>query len=207
MKKFSILLAFVAVSFIFSMNAQAQTADTVCVNSAAVPYSVTNTSGSSYVWTLSGGGALSSSSGNSTSVNWGGTAGTYTLQVQETASTGCQADVVSLNVVVIPLITASISGNATMCYSDPAPTVTIALTGVGPYTFTYTNGSGNTTITNHPTNSYTFTAAPTIPAPGNTSATTTYSLVSASNKFCSGTTSGSAAILVNPKPITSAIIH
>ena len=207
MKKTYILLS---LTFLFVLSASslfAQTADTVCVNSVAVPYSVTSTGGSTYAWTLSGGGTLSSNSGNAISVNWNNTPGTYNLQVQETSATGCSGDAVSLNVVVIPLATASISGNTSMCYNDPNPNITISLTGVGPFTFTYSNGTTNTTVTNYASNTYTFNPSPTIPTAGTSPATTTYSLVSVSNKFCSGTTSGSAAVVVNPKPVTSAIIH
>ena len=188
-------------------SAKAQSIDTVCVGSSAVPYSVTNTVGSTYAWTLSGGGALSSTTGNATSVNWSNVPGRYTLQVQETSSTGCAGDPVSLSIDVIPAATASISGNTSMCYNDPNPTVTISLTGVGPWTFTFSDGTTNNTITNHTSNTFTFVASPTIPAAGTSPATTTYTLVSVSNKFCSGTISGSAAITVNPKPVTSTIFH
>lgn len=207
MKKLYILLT-LSIVLVFSANkSMAQSADTVCVNSTLVPYSVTNTVGSSYAWTLSGGGALSAATGHAITVNWGGTPGTYNLQIQETSSTGCTGDPVALNVVVIPLATASISGNSSMCYNDPNPIVTINLTGVGPWTFSYTDGTTVSTVTNHASNTFTFSPTPTIPAAGTSAATTTYSLVSVSNKFCSGTTSGSAAITVNPKPVTSAIIH
>lgn len=207
MKKLYTFLAITAFFILGNESSFAQTADTVCVNSTLVPYSVTNTAGSSYAWTLSGGGALSSTSGNAITVNWGGTPGTYNLQVQETASTGCAGDPVSLNVVVIPLATATISGNTTMCYNDPNPVITVTLTGVGPWTFSYTDGTTVSTVTNHPSNTFTFSPSPTVPSPGTSAETTTYSMVSVSNKFCSGTTSGSAAVVVNPKPVTSSIFH
>lgn len=205
MKRIFTLITLV-LGLVMADRANAQT-DTVCVNTNSVPYSVTNTAGSTYAWTLSGGGVLSSTTGNAISVNWGNTPGTYTLQVTETSASGCVGDPVSLNVQVIPLPTASIAGNSSMCYNDGAPTVTVTLTGVGPWTFTISNGSTTNTITNHSSNTYSFVAAPTIPAAGGSPATTTYTVTSVNNKFCSGTTSGSAAITVNPKPVTSGIIY
>jgi large repetitive protein len=187
----------------------AKAQDTVCVNSLAVPYSVTNHAGASYTWALSGGGALTSTSGNATSVNWGATPGTYTLQVQETSSAGCLGDPVTLNVVVLPLATATIAGNSTLCYSDGTPTVTVTLTGVGPWTFTYTDGTTPVTVTNHNSTTYTIplSMAALTPAAGGSPKVTTYTLTAINNKFCSGTFSGSAVITVNPKPVTSAISH
>ncbi len=207
MKKLYILLSLTILFVLGTATSNAQSVDTVCVNSTLVPYSVTSTSGSSYLWSLSGGGTLSSTSGSAITANWGATPGTYTLQVQETSSTGCAGDAVSLNVVVIPLATATISGNTSMCFNDPNPNITITLTGVGPYTFSYSDGTNTTTVTNHASSTYTFTPSPTIPAAGTSPATTTYSMVSVNNKFCNGTTSGSAVVTVNPKPVTSAIIH
>lgn len=205
MKKILTLFA-IMIAVAFAREASAQT-DTVCVNSSTVPYSVTQTAGSTYAWTISGGGTLSATTGNAISVNWGNTPGLYTLQVTETSASGCVGDPVSLNVRVLPLPTASIAGNSSMCYNDGAPTITVTLTGEGPWTFDISNGSTTSTITNHNSSSYTFQAAPTIPTPGTSAATTTYTVTSVNNRFCSGTTSGSAVITVNPKPVTSGIIY
>lgn len=207
MKTLTRFLVLTGVALLAQMHAHAQTPDTVCVNSSAVPYSVTNVPTSTYAWTLSGGGTLSSPSGNAITVNWGGTPGTYQLQVQETSGAGCEGDPVSLNVVVIPLATASISGSTAMCYSDGQPTITISLTGVAPYDFTYTDGTTPVTVNGWNSSTYTFTASAAVPPAGGSPAVTTYSMVSVQNKFCSGTTSGSAAVTVNPKPVTSAISH
>lgn len=205
MKKLFTLFA-IMFAVAFTREASAQT-DTVCVNSSSVPYSVTQTTGSTYAWSISGGGTLSASTGNAISVNWGSTPDLYTLQVTETSASGCIGDPVTLNVRVLPLPTASISGNSSMCYNDGAPTVTVSLTGEGPWTFTISNGSTTNTVTNHSSSTYTFQAAPTIPAAGSSAATTTYTVTDVSNRFCSGTVSGSAAITVNPKPVTSGIIY
>ncbi len=207
MKNFTRILASCALAILTIGVAQAQTPDTVCVNSTAVSYKVTPSPGSTYAWTLSGGGVLSSTTGDSISIDWGASAGNYELEVTETSIHGCVGDPVSLNIEVIELVTATLSGDATICYDDGTPDLTITLTGVGPYTFTYTDGTNNHTVNNHTSTTYIVPSDVTVPTAGTTPNTKTYTMVSVENKFCSGTTSGTATVVINPKPVTSAIIH
>jgi hypothetical protein len=77
----------------------------------------------------------------------------------------------------------------------------VAFTGVGPWNFTYSDGTTSTSLSNISTNPYTVST-------GNLIATKTYTVTAVSNKFgCTGTASGSAKIVVRPKPVTSAIFH
>lgn len=71
----------------------------VACSQSGVVYSVTSNAGSTYAWTISGGGgAIASGQGtNSITVNWGATPNTYTITVTET--NGCvTATPVTLNV-------------------------------------------------------------------------------------------------------------
>jgi len=74
--------------------------DTVCANDS-VNYWVQNTPGSTYNWTLSGGGTLINSSSNQVAINWGQANGTYTLTVVETNSQGCIGQPVTCSIEIM----------------------------------------------------------------------------------------------------------
>ncbi|MBO9572482.1 MAG: hypothetical protein J7497_09770, partial [Chitinophagaceae bacterium] len=122
------------------------------------------------------------------------TAGTYSYTVSATSSTGCVGTSNSVSVTVNPLPTATISGTTGVCAGQSA-TISVALTGTGPWSITYSNGAASTTVNNIASSPYTFTVTP-----GNT---ITYTLTVVSDKNCTGTTSGSAVITVNSLPIVS----
>lgn len=78
-------------------------------------------------------------------------------------------------VTIIAGPTATISGNGSVC--DATTTMSIALTGTGPWTFTYTDGTTPVTLTNwNGTSPYTFDVSPTV--------ATTYTLTALSNSTC-----------------------
>ena len=90
--------------------------------------------------------------------------------------------------------TAVISGTQTICAgANETANLTVALTGVAPYSVSYSNGTSTTTVTSA-TNSLTIPVSPTV--------TTTYTLVSVSDaNACStvgGDVSGSAFVTLNP---------
>jgi hypothetical protein len=205
MKAQKLILSFFFVLFglgLSSLQAQSSTSpDTVCSGSTGVNYSVTNTPGSTYYWVVNGGTQASGGNTNSITVNWNASSGTDTLKVVEMNSSGCYGDTVKLAVYRMPVPTATISGADTICYNNVS-SFKVTFTGDGPWDFTYSDGTNNVDVNNVTLNPY-------IVATPNLTATTTYTVTKVKNhKFgCNGTTSGSAKITVNPKPVTSAIFH
>jgi PKD repeat protein len=106
----------------------------VCATSTHT-YSVTSRSGSTYNWSIPGGAAISGDpTAASITVIFGNVGGT--ISVSETNIAGCVTNHNPLTVNVRPLPTAVISGGGTICEGSAA-TVSVALAGTGPFTFTY----------------------------------------------------------------------
>lgn len=135
--------------------------------------------------------------------------GTWSPAVDNTATTtytftpsGAACAVpTDMKVSVNPLPTATISGTADVCQNGTAPTVTFTgANGTQPYTFTYTvNGGSNQTVVSTGTTA-------TLPAPTTTAGTFTYTLVSiqdASPTTCSNPQTGTATVIVKPKPVVT----
>lgn len=179
MKNFLLIL-----SLFFTINISAQTQvcpDVVCVNATNQDYFVINTAGSTYQWILSGGGVIVSGQGtNLIYINWGGVAGTYTLQVIETNSAGCVGQPVFCQIDVIQPTPVSIQPIGPFCAGDPL----VNLVG-NPAGGTW---SGNGVVGNQ------FN-----PAVGNSTITYTYTNA---NGCTSSTTYN---VVVSPLPITSPI--
>jgi len=114
MKNILIFLGVILSLITSNISAQTQVCpDIVCINTQNEDYFVINTPGSTYNWTLSGGGVIASGQGTSTLfINWGPTIGTYTLQVVETNSNGCIGQPVTcqINLVNGPNITINAVG-------------------------------------------------------------------------------------------------
>ena len=102
---------------------------------------------------------------------------------------------VTLTINALP--TATISGTTLICEETSANLV-FTLTGVPPWSITYTNGSSQITTSGILTTPYTITVAPVV--------TTTYSMVAVSDANCSGTVSGSATVIINSDPVIENII-
>ncbi|HEC43494.1 MAG TPA: hypothetical protein ENI20_11760, partial [Bacteroides sp.] len=83
--------------------------NSVCINVGTVPYQVSNTPGSSYAWTITGGNQSGGGLTNSITVDWDGTGMQGQVQVIETNA--CASGVpVTLDVNIHPLPTSDIAG-------------------------------------------------------------------------------------------------
>ncbi len=119
-------------------------------------------------------------------------AGTYTVVATYTA-TGCENNMTgSVDVIVHPLPSATVSGTTTICNGGNAQ-ITVDLTGAAPWEIVFFDGSTPTTVSNIASTPYITTVTPT--------ATTTYSVVSVTDaNTCLASGSGSATVTVNPLP-------
>lgn len=89
--------------------------------------------------------------------------------------------------------TATMSGGGTIC-TGGTTTINVALTGIAPWSFVYTDGTTNNTVNSVTTSPYTITTG----TAGN------YSLISVSDANCVGSSGGSAMVIVNSSPAISA---
>ena len=156
------LLLFLGIISLFVSNSYSQITtnpDTVCVGAVGENYWVTNTAGSTYDWTLNGGGG-SIASGQGTSaitVDWGNIPGLYptAVTVVETNAAGC-TDTVELDIFILLPTFIQIGP---FCEGDPCVTLTgtpaggawsgtgVVLTG-GVYEFCpTTSGAGTFNLT------------------------------------------------------------
>jgi len=200
----TLALAISGAFFATAVSAQSTTSpDTVCAGRTGAPYYVHATAGSSYHWIVPNGTIASGTNTDSITVDWSATPGTDTIEVVETNAHGCVGDTEKLAVYRMPLPTATLAGVTDSVCHNYGTTFTVALTGIGPWNFSYSDGTTTTPVSNVTSSPYTIST-------GNLTTTTTYTLTAISNKFgCVGTTSGSGTnkVVVNPKPATSAIYH
>ena len=124
MKKLLLILGIIALFVSNSYSQITTNPDTVCVGAVGENYWVTNTPGSTYDWTLNGGGG-SITSGQGTdaiTVDWGNVPGLYptAVTVVETNAAGC-TDTVDLDIFI--LLPAFIQIGP-FCEGDPCVTLT-----------------------------------------------------------------------------------
>ena len=121
--------------------------------------------------------------------------GTYTFN----ASTSVTGDVntgndamTAANVVVNAAPTASLSGSSTIC-SGGQTLLTFSVSGTGPYSVTYSNGSNTTTVSGFTSSPFTVSVSPTT--------TTTYTLIAGSNSNCAASSAtGTHIVSVSGMP-------
>ncbi|MFZ4544172.1 MAG: T9SS type A sorting domain-containing protein, partial [Saprospiraceae bacterium] len=163
--------------------------ETICDNGAAVVMGASATNGT-ILWTHNGAGALTDATTIAPTYTPGpADAGTtVTLTMTVTGTSGCSSPTVSAtySVVVRAHVSAVISGGATVCANEPLPTVSIAFTGTGPWTFRYDVDGNPTLITGSMANPFVITS----PVEGN------YTLLAVEDANCEGDVSGSANVTV-----------
>ena len=178
--------------------------ESVCIGGISPVITFTGGAGTSpYTFTYNVNGGSSStitSVGNTATINAPTTAsGSFAynvVSVEDASTTTCsQAQTGTATVTVNPLPTATITGNATVCFGGTAPVITFTgATGTSPYTFTYNiNGGPSLTVTSVGNKA-------TINAPTTASGSFVYNLVSvvdASANACSQLQTGTATVTVN----------
>ncbi|MCK9218718.1 MAG: PKD domain-containing protein [Bacteroidales bacterium] len=117
-----------------------------------------------------------------------------TMTVNGLLQCGAQISTDTVRIDFKALPTATISGTPLICEGANG-TITLTLTGVAPWTVTYTDGINTHTINNIPVSPYTFTVSPIT--------TTTYSILSVQDAFCYAQLPLPAfTVQVNPNPNT-----
>ena len=120
---------------------------------------------------------------------------TYTLvSVQSGGCSGTLSGAAQLSIAPSPL--ASITGNATVCPGN-GTNLSVALTGVGPWNITWTDGTVSVPVVGITSSPYIFGVSP--------SSSRSYSVTSVQDVQCSGTSSGLAVVTVSPIPNASMI--
>ncbi len=123
MKKLILFLTLIP-TFLFG---QIACPDIVCINQQTT-YSVINTVGSSYTWSLTGGGLFTPTTTNAVLVTWGSVTGVYTLTVTETASGGCVGQPRTC-LITIQQPVADINPIGPFCEGEPSTPVVVTPTG------------------------------------------------------------------------------
>lgn len=113
--------------------------NTHCPLNATSVYTVTNTAGNSYAWTVTNGTITGGAGTNSISVNWGAT-GPGTVSVTETSPNGC-VGTASLNVTFFPTPNPSISGPNALCAFTAGQIYSTTNQAGSSYTWTVTGGT------------------------------------------------------------------
>ncbi len=126
---------------------QAQTVlDTVCAGAQGETYSVANTSGSTYNWSLEGGTLVSGQGSSTITVDWGNDTGIFELNVREVNKRGCPGDIVRAFVWVSRGVEVSVVGPSSVCKGQP-----IILSASGAAKYTWSTGLTGNALTFIPT--------------------------------------------------------
>jgi hypothetical protein len=157
---------------------------TIWQGCATATYSVTNTVGSTYAWSVTpAAGTISGNTTNAIGINWTAVAtGTYTVSVTETNSNGCPGTPQDVLVTIIATPTAAATVTPPTCSVATATIEVTAPTGTG-YQYSIDNG-------------VTWQSSTTF---ANIAANTTYNVIVKSQSGC---LSSATPVLVIPQPTT-----
>ena len=115
----------------------------VCISDSG-SFSVTNTTGSTYAWTVTGANLISGNGTNSINANWPAS-GNAIITIVETNSYGCIGDTVSLTVVVNGLPVVDAGPNSGVCIGQ---SIQLNATGGVNYLWTPSTALSSTIISN-----------------------------------------------------------
>lgn len=121
---------------------------------------------------------------------------TTTYTATASSVNGC-TNVKTIDVTMRPLVSATISGSTTICPAGNA-TLSVALTGTGPWNLTYTDGVTPVPVTNIAASPYVINVSP--------AATTTYSITALSDVNCIATASNystTATVTISPTLVST----
>ena len=169
----------------------------ICGGSLDETYAVTNNNaGHTYAWSISGGGTLDATTGNSITVDWGATAGTYTLTVVETeTATGCNTTNTLAVTVNAEPVANSITGTSPICGGSLDETYAVTNNNAG-HTYAWSISGGGTldaTTGNSITVDWGATAG-------------TYTLTVVETETATGcNTTNTLAVTVNAEPVANPI--
>jgi len=195
MRKLRIITTIIAIMFtsIITM-AQTTVQDTVCVGAVDVDYYVTNTAGSTYDWTLTGGGTITTgATTNAIKITWAAGTGTDTLKVTETNSNSCQGDPVVLAITRVALPVANAGTDATIgnCAAQSTTLDASGSTGSGTLTYSWSPTTG-------------LSASDIVNPVASPNTTTTYTVTVSSSVGCSATDNVKVTVDAAPVAITAA---
>jgi len=167
----------------------------VCPGQTGAVYSVSPAiNAANYYWTVPSGATIVSGNGSSAiTVDYSSNAvsGSITVYGYNPCSNGLPGNT---PVIVHSLPSLTLSGGDTACGAG-STVLTFALTGIPPWSFSYSAGSSVYSVSGQATSPYTTT----VNDPG------TYMPVSVVDAYCNGNTYGSALFVILPKPPVPAI--
>ena len=114
--------------------------NSICANSTGNVYSVTNVTGNTYAWNVTGGTVTAGAGTNSITVTWGA-AGTGTVEVLETITATSCTQTNSLSVTINPNPTPSITGSTAVCTTNQGYVYSVASVAGNTYAWTVTGGT------------------------------------------------------------------